>query len=408
MKIIVSKSDNLYGKVIAPSSKSHTHRAIILASLASGISTIKNPLLSDDCLATIDACRALGAEIKYRKNVKITGFNGKPNTPKSIIDVKNSGTTIRFMTAVSTLCKGDVKLTGDSSIKKRPIGELIRSLNDLGAYTKSVNNNDCPPVEIKNNIKGGITVLNGISSQFLSALLITCPFADNNSEIKVTNLKSKPYINLTLDHLRRAGITIQNDNLKNYKITGKQRIDAKDYTVPGDYSSAAFLLAAASITNSKIKLKGLDPNDAQGDKLILNLIKEMKICDKREIDLMNNPDLLPIIAVMGCFSEGKTILRNVEHARLKESDRINSIFIELKKMGAEIQELKDGLIINRSNLKGAKLNGHNDHRIVMALAIAALGSKGTSVINNAETISVSFPNFIKTMQKLNANIKVEE
>jgi len=410
MKLVVKKTNELNGKICAPPSKSHTHRAIILASLAAGTSTIKNPLLSEDCLATIKACKAIGADIKFdsHSNLQIKGVNGKIQTPKDIIDVGNSGTTIRLMTSIIALCNGKVVLTGDESIRKRPIDYLLNSLNDLGANTKSINMNGCPPVLVEGQIRGGKTTLEGISSQFLSGLLISCPLAKSDTEIKVEILKSKPYIEMTLEHLKRVGINIDFQNFNKFNIAGNQKIQSKNYTIPGDYSSAAFLLAAANITKSKISITGLDPNDKQGDKEIYKIINRMNNGVKREIDLLNNPDLLPIVAVLGCYSKGITIIKNVEHARLKESDRIKSTYSNLKKMNADIQETDDGLIVKKSKLVGNnKLNGHKDHRIVMALAVAALGAKGHTTIEEAETISVSFPNFVKSMQKINAKIRLE-
>lgn len=408
MRLVVEKSERLEGCVSAPPSKSHTHRAVILASLADGASKIRNPLLSNDCLATVDACRAIGAEIDIDQELKIKGVAGKPGTPDQTIDVRNSGTTIRLMTSIVALCEGSSTLTGDESIRKRPMDPLLKSLNDIGAGALSILGNGNPPVRIKGRMKGGSTTIEGISSQFVSGLLIACSLAEADTEITVLDLKSRPYVDMTLSHLNRVGIKVHRTDQDIFQIPGNQRMTAQDYTIPGDFSSAAFLLAAAHITNSDIIVSGLDMQDPQADKAILNIIEEMKNGEERTIDLGNSPDLLPITAVLGCYAGGTTVIKNVEHARLKESDRISSMCSELVKMGADIEELDDGLLVRNSNLKGARLEGHEDHRVVMALAVAALGAEGTTEITDAETIGISFPEFISIMRELGANMRTEE
>ena len=407
MKLVVEKTARLDGAVTAPPSKSHTHRAIIIASLAAGTSTIENPLMSDDCIATMDACKKIGAKLDVGNMLKVTGVGGRPQTPKSVIDVRNSGTTIRFMSAVTALCDGLTKLTGDSSIRTRPIGPLLRSLEDLGVERAvSVKGNGCPPVAITGKLRGGRTVVDGQSSQFLSGLLVSCPLAEGDSEIEVKELSSRPYVEMTLEHLERAGAKVRHDELKKFHIGGGQSYGPVHTTVPGDHSSAAFLLAAAQITDSTIEVLGLDENDTQGDKAITKILLQMRTGDKRVIDLRDMPDLLPVSAVLGCYSDGTTVLKNVIGARHKESDRISAICAELKKMGASIEERPDGLIVRRSILKGAKLDGHKDHRIVMALAVAALKAQGVSIINDADTVSASYPRFVEDLALLGANIKV--
>jgi 3-phosphoshikimate 1-carboxyvinyltransferase len=380
---------------------------MIIASLATGTSTIENPLLSDDCLATIEACKKIGAELDAGKLLKVTGVGGKPRTPKSEIDVHNSGTTIRFMTAVTALCDGITKLTGDSSIQARPIGPLLSSLTDLGAKgAVSVKGNGCPPVAITGKMTGGKTSIDGQSSQFLSGLLLACPLAEGGSEIDVKDLNSRPYVKMTLEHLKIAGAKVHDDEMKRFHIDGGQSYKPFRIKVPGDYSSAAFVIVAAKITGSTIKILGLDQNDSQGDKAIITILQQMRSGNKREIDMRDTPDLLPVTAVLGCCSEGTTVLRNVPHARLKESDRISTLCKELKKMGANIEERPDGLMVSRSELKGAKLDGHKDHRIVMALAVAALNAQGKSIINDADMVSTSYPMFVGDLVGLGANIKV--
>jgi 3-phosphoshikimate 1-carboxyvinyltransferase len=409
MKLIVNKTEKLNGTARVPPSKSHTHRAIILASLASGISQINNPLKGEDCISTIKACQQIGAKIDTNDyGLEINGVHGKPQTPQNIIDVGNSGTTLRLMSAVVAHCKGKVILTGDESIQKRPIESLLNALNDLGAKATSLNGTGRPPVEIQGLLKGGNTKIQGISSQFISGLLITCSLAQFDSTIQVVDLKSKPYIDMTIQHLKQCGVQIQHDDYKIFSIPKNQYIQPRKFTVPADFSSAAFLLSAANITHSTIEVDGLDFNDVQGDKVILDIIKKMNSDKIREIDLGNSPDLLPVTAVLACYAKGMTIIKNVEHARMKESDRIRAMSLELHKLGANIEERADGLIIKESALSGAKVNGYMDHRIVMALAVAGLGANGTTEINNAESITVSYPGFVKTMQKLKANIDVEE
>lgn len=407
MKLVVEKSGGLSGSVTAPPSKSHTHRAVIIASLAYGSSVIDNPLMSDDCIATIEACRQLGAKIEAGKVLKIDGVGGKPRTPAAQIDVRSSGTTIRFMTAVSALCDGTTTLTGDGSVRARPFGPLLRSIKDLGAKSaESILGNGCPPVAVTGKLNGGTTVIEGYSSQFVSGLLVACPLAEAASEISVRNMRSRPYVAMTLEHLGRAGAKVRHEALSKFYIDGNQPYGSLDYTVPGDHSSAAFLRAAAEVTGSDFEILGLDEQDSQGDRAITGMIRKIRSGDAREIDLRDTPDLLPVAAVLGCHAEGTTILKNAGHARHKESDRISALCAELKKMGAAIEERPDGLVIRGSGLKGAELDGHGDHRIVMALAVAALVADGRSVINGAGTLSKSYPRFAEDMARLGANMRV--
>jgi 3-phosphoshikimate 1-carboxyvinyltransferase len=409
VKLVVDKTGKLSGAVTAPPSKSHTHRAIIIASLACGTSTIENPLLSGHCIATLDACRKFGAKLEVGKVLRIAGVGGRPKTPRSRIDVRNSGTTIRFMTAVSALCPGVTELTGDASIRARPMGPLLRSLTDLGARgAESLNGNGCPPVAVTGMMKGGHTVVDGFSSQFISGLLVACPLAEADSAIEVRNLNSRPYVRMTLEHLERAGANIRHNQLKKFHMEGAQSYGPVHYTVPGDHSSAAFLLAAAFITDSDIDVLGLDEKDSQGDRTISGIMRKMRSRDRREIDLRDTPDLLPVSAVLGCHAEGTTILKNAQHGRHKESDRISALCAELKKMGADIEERRDGLVVRSGGLRGARLDGHGDHRMVMALAVAALGATGRSIINGAEALSTSYPDFVDDLARLGAKMRMVE
>jgi 3-phosphoshikimate 1-carboxyvinyltransferase len=409
MKLIVESGERLEGSVRAPPSKSHTHRAIIIASLASGESVIENPLECDDTLATIDACRMLGAEIDVKNKLIVKGVAGKPRRPDSEINVRNSGTTMRFMTAVSALCKGATILTGDDSVRTRPIAPLLASLTELGApRARSFNNDGCPPVTVTGRMTGGNTRIDGQSSQFVSALLLACPLADNDSLIEVTGLRSRPYVDMTLGHMERCGVRVWGRETSRFLELASKPYKQTNYTVPGDHSSAAFLRVAGEITSSEIEITGLDEGDSQGDRVISDIMSEMRSGESRTIDLSDNPDLLPILAVLACHSDGETILGNVQHARAKESDRIAAMCSELRKMGANVEERPDGLAIRKSQLRGAELDGHGDHRIVMALAVAGLTAGERTIINGADAISKSYPGFVRDLASLGAKIRMVE
>jgi len=406
VKLVVEKTEKLGGTITAPPSKSHTHRALVIASLARGQSVIHNPLMCDDTAATIEACKMFGAKIEGENELHITGVDGQPGCSDSEVDVRGSGTTMRFMTAIYALCNGATNITGNESVQKRPITPLLDSLVDLGAgRAKSLNRDGNPPVCVGGKMSGGKTIIDGESSQFISALLLACPLTEKDSFIEVKGLKSRPYVNMTLEHLKRSRVMVWNDETDKLFIPGSQSYRPKDYTVPGDYSSAAFIRAAAAITDSKIVIAGLDEDDSQGDKEFERVMGEMMSGKEREIDLRDMPDLLPILAVMACNCDGTTILANVPHARKKESDRISAISNELRKMGAQIEELPDGLKIKKSILKGAELEGHKDHRIAMALAVAALAAEGRTIISDANAISKSYPNFVSDLAGLGANIR---
>jgi len=424
MKLVVENIKEIKGETNVPSSKSHTIRGFIFASLAEGESTLKNTLESEDTKAALNACRSLGAEIirTGEEEYEITGFNGHPNVKNTKINTLNSGTTTNLISSVAALANRKIIIDGDDSIRKRPIQPLLVALKNLGAEVRSINKNGCPPIEIKGRLTGGKTKLDCKSSQYLSSLLITCPLLDQNTEIEILNVCEIPYIEMTLRWLDELGINYENKDYVNILIYGNQKYSAFQKTMPSDWSSATFLLVAASMIGKQVVIEGLDMNDTQADKLVLNYLKEMgakiKIDEQKitvnrsqlygcELDLNNTPDALPSIAILGCFAEGKTVIKNVAHARIKETDRIKAMTMELSKMGAEVHETDDGMILEQSELKGTKLNGYNDHRIVMALSLAGLIAEGRTEINTAEAIKVTFPNYIEVMNNLGANMRME-
>jgi 3-phosphoshikimate 1-carboxyvinyltransferase len=419
------KRSALAGDIRIPPSKSHTIRAAVFAGLARGTSVIHGPLKSDDTLACLNALRQLGTEVTEDDNWTIRGFNGRPRVPDAALDVKNSGTSLRFLSAVAALADGEIEITGDASTQTRPMEPLLNALRSLGAVmAESKKKNGRAPLTVRGRAAGGMASVDGVTSQFISALLIIAPLLKRNSQLKVVKLNERPYIEITLYWLRKLGIEFTKKGRNNFNVTGGQTYYPFERAIPADFSSATFPLVGALITEgSDVLLKGLDMTDPQGDKKIIEIVKEMggqveaesggvrvkfSELEGDEIDLNEMPDALPALAVLGCFAEGETKLVNVPQARLKETDRIKVMAGELRKMGADVEELKDGLAVRKSALTGAKVNGHGDHRVVMALALAGLAAEGETEITTAESASVTFPGFRESMQALGAAIEEVE
>jgi len=419
MKQTINPVKSLSGEITIPSSKSHTIRALLVAALAKGESTIINPLDSADTQSCVDAIKVLGAKIKLENDRWIVnGTGGNIHPLADTIDVGNSGTTLYLTAGLAALSSHKITFTGDNQIKSRPIGNLLNSLKDLGAEIKYSEKEGYPPFSIQGPLKGGNTSIECPTSQYLSSLLLCTPLVNGNTEIEVPLLREQPYVEMTLKWLNEQFVMYDTTDFKEFFIPGGQRFEAFEKQVPGDFSSATFFLCAAAITGSTLTLKGLDMADSQGDKAVVYMLKEMgckldigrdfiKIegCPLKgcEFDLNDTPDALPAMAVTACFAKGETRLYNVPQARLKETDRISVMKEELKKMGANIKELDDGLVIQGSSgnmLKGTEVSGHEDHRVIMALAIAALGAKDPTIIDNINAVSITFPNFFKLLNQI--------
>ncbi|HOJ65021.1 MAG TPA: 3-phosphoshikimate 1-carboxyvinyltransferase [Spirochaetota bacterium] len=423
MKFEVAKS-KISGEVFIPGSKSHTIRALFFALLANGESKIFNPLESDDAISAFNTVLHFGAKVeKEDKHYIVQGVNGKLRLPDDVINVGNSGTTLRIAISLASLIDGWTVFTGDHQIRNRVLEPLILALNNFGATVVSTRNNYKAPILVKGIARGGKTDLDAVTSQFLTSLLISCPLMEKDTVIKITRLNEQPYVDMTLWWLDKFGIKYENNSYKEFFIKGGQSYKSFSETIPGDFSSATFFLVLASINKSKIKLYNLDMSDVQGDKRVIEILKEMgakiEINDKEksvtieggdlkgiEIDMNDIPDALPALAVAGCFARGETKLLNVYQARLKETDRIKVMATELTKMGARITELEDGLIIKESKLMSANVNGHFDHRVVMALTIAGLNVEGKTIVDTAEAASVTFPEFADYIKKCNGNLNV--
>jgi len=425
MKLIVKKS-RLCGEVVVPASKSHTIRAVAIASLAAGESIIRKPLESGDTESAVNCYRALGAKIDTSdaKLWKVSGTGGQISPPTEIIDVGNSGTTLRLAMGSAALAQPGRRttFTGDEQIRSRPIGPLMEALGGLGAKCKALRNNGKAPVEISGRLAGGRTSIAATTSQYLSSLLLCTPAAANDSEIDVTLLNEPGYVQMTLGWLDKQAIEYEKEGLRKFRVKGGQRYKAFDECICGDFSSATFFLCGAALAGDEVTLLGLDFSDSQPDRAVVDYLKAMgaeieigpssitvKAASLKgiEIDMNKTPDALPAMAVMAAFAEGETRLVNVPQARSKETDRIKCMAEELKKMAVDVEELADGLIIRHSRPKPAQLDGHSDHRIVMGLSLAGLAIDDQCTVDTAEAMSVTFPDYVELMKGIGAKMELK-
>ncbi|MCX7046379.1 MAG: 3-phosphoshikimate 1-carboxyvinyltransferase [Candidatus Sumerlaeota bacterium] len=425
MKFIITPKPILRGAVDIPASKSHTVRAAVFSTLAEGRSVVHNPLDSLDARAAIAAGQALGARFDVQPDKWIVEGVGRAGLkpPENVMDVMNSGTTLYIFMAAAALVDGWTVLTGDDQIRRRPAGALLNALNNLGAQAFSTRGNGCCPLCIRGPMRGGRTSIEAVTSQWVSAILINAPLAAGQTILDVPLLNEAPYVRMTMNWLDAFGIRYEAaPDLSRFVIPGGQKYPPFERRVAADFSSATFFFGAGAVLDADITLRGLDMNDPQGDKAVVDYLRAMgaeidtngpEIRVRRanlkgaDLDLNATPDALPMMAVVGALAEGTTRLLNVPQARVKETDRITVMREELTRMGARIEELPDGLVIHGGKLKGAKVHGHADHRVVMALSVAGMAAQGETEIATAEAAAVTVPQFTALMSALGAVIKSE-
>ena len=422
MSCKIEKS-KLSGNLVCPPNKSYTHRAIFLAALAGHNSKVDNVLFSADTFATINACKNFGAQIEKENSSIIVKKSIGEGTFVPEIDAENSGTTIRIASGIASLFSEKTTLTGDSSLQKRPMQPLLNALESIGAKCSS--NDGMPPMEITGKIKGGdVTIPGNFSSQFISALLISAPLTEKGMNLAIEgNLVSKPYLDATISTMRHFGVTVQTlIPYKRYNIA-PQIYKPSTFTVPIDFSSLALLLSAAVLCGENFVIQGNLGNLPQGDEVFLDILEQVgvkvtiedgkiSIQSPEELtggrfDLSNSPDLLPPLAILSLKTSSPIEIVNVKHARLKETDRIAIVAREIVKLGVEVEEKEDGLILSKSNnLKGTTLNSEDDHRLFMAFCIAGM-YVGDCTVTNPESVKVSYPKFIEEMVKIGAKISIQ-
>jgi len=411
--VTIRKTESLKGEVCASPSKSYTQRMFLAATLANGISKVSNPLISDDTQATLRAIKALGAQVTNAEECwTVTGAYPVTNA-KEPIECGESGATLRFMIPVAALAPDPSILVFNGSFANRPIEPLLQSLENLGAkaQVRKLGGKDAVFVGGGGILGGDTSIAGDISSQFISGLMFACP------------LQSSDYVKMTLDVLSKHEIQVEiHDNFNRIKIPANQSYKPCDLRVPGDFSSASFLLAAAAITNSKVQLNNLEYKSVQGDKAILGIFKQMgldgKVCNNSVeisgtggplkpivVDAKNIPDLVPVCAALACFADGTSKITGAQRLKLKESDRLKSLHLELGKMGAKIRADQSSLVIEGPcNLHGAVIDPHNDHRIAMACSVAAIGAEGKTTIRNAECVRKSYPQFFAHLKQIGVEI----
>ena len=424
-KIFVTRS-HLNGNVKCPPSKSYTHRAIFISSLAHGKSRIINPLISRDTIASIEACRAFGIKISRRDQELIITGKDTLRVPQNVINVENSGTTMRFISAISSLLKrGYVVITGDDSIRKRPMAPLLIALRQLGINSFSARKNDRAPIIVQGGrISGGdVTIDGSVSSQFISGLLIAGVRAESSISISVVGKQvSKSYIESTINVMSKFGAKIRySKDYKRYKILSRRYVPTM-FTIPGDFSTAALLLSAGTLVGDELTVSNLNFSLPQGDSKILEILRKIGAIiniDKRngtvkaygtqeldggEFDLSDTPDLLPVVAILSLKSINPVRIYGVSHTRYKETDRLKIIESELRKLGVNTKISSDEItLISPKNLKNARLNSHDDHRLFMSFVIAAMLTE-KSVVDGLESVDVSYPSFVHDIRRIGAKL----
>jgi 3-phosphoshikimate 1-carboxyvinyltransferase len=400
-----------------PGSKSYTHRALMAAALAGGTSVLTNALAAEDTELTAAALARLGAGINWQgTTIRVTGRGGRWLPAQLPIYLGNSGTSMRFLTALAALGEGEYLLTGTDRLCQRPLGELLEALGQAGVQAVSERGDGCPPVRVTGGLTGGKAQLSGgTSSQYLSALLFIGPLAPTGLKIEITGeLVSRPYVDLTLEVLGNFGISYYREGYRYFELPGGQCYLPRDYVIEADASSASYFWAAAAITGGRVTITNLSLESSQGDAAFPEVLGRMGCAVESTpagltvrggplqgitVDMATMPDLVPTLAVLAAFATGDTVITGVAHLRHKESDRLAAVATELGKLNIEARETPDGLVIRGGTPKGAVIHTYNDHRIAMSFAVAGLKIPGVA-IEDPECVAKSFPDFWQFFKQL--------
>jgi 3-phosphoshikimate 1-carboxyvinyltransferase len=410
----------LNATVRVPGSKSLTNRALLIASLANGTTRLTNALFSDDSRYFAGALQTLGFDVQLDEancEMSIAGLGGKIPAPKAELFIGNAGTAVRFLSAFLTLGNGEYILDGDARMRERPIGDLVEALTQLGAELETTNN--CPPVSIKaTGLRGGKAKIAGdISSQFLSALLMVAPYAKQPIEIEViTELNSKPYVDMTLAVMKDFGINIERDNYSRFVVHPASYSWLSTYSIESDASAASYFFAAPAICGGKVRVENISRQSRQGDIAFLNVLRQMGcvINDGNDfievtgalslhgvdVDMRDIPDTAQTLAAIAPFASTPTRIRGIASARLKETDRIHATCTELARLGVQVQEHEDGMTIYPcKKFVPATIQTYNDHRMAMAFSLIGLRMDGVT-IEDPSCVSKTFPDYFEVLDSL--------
>lgn len=404
--------------VTVPGSKSYTHRILIAAALSDGQCRIINPLRSEDTLLTLGGLKQMGVMVDAdSEDMIVEGAAGRLSPCADPVYLGNSGTSIRLLTGVCALGKGAYVLDGTERMRERPIADLLDGLNQLGVSAHSIRGNGCPPVQVTGDrIRGGTVRLKcGISSQFLSSMLLLAPYTADGLEIVVAEGPvSKPYVDMTLEVMRRLEVSVERDGYARFHVPGKQVYRSGTYQVEPDCSQAGYFWGAAAVTGASVKVRGTTLRSRQGDVRFVEVLAAMGCGVVEEpdgilvsggpltgvnVDMSDMPDMVPTLAVIAAFASGDTVIRNVAHLKAKESDRLGSVVAELGKMGIEADCTDSGMVISGGKPRGAEIETYDDHRIAMSFAIAGLKIPGMR-IREEGCVRKSFPDFWEVFETL--------
>ncbi len=411
------------GRVRAPGSKAYTHRALLASLLSQGETIIQGASECDDAHRTLEAIQFLGARVQIQNSRIVSYGTGRLASNTAPIDCGESGATLRLLTAIAGTSPTRTTLVAGHRLAKRPLEPLLKAMETLGASTTIAENGEGCEVKVHGPLKGGETWIRGdVSSQFISGLLFAAPLAASDVTIHLNGrLESRPYVEMSLQVLKRHGISIAvGDN--DFHIPAPQKYTAAFHDVPGDFSSSAFLIAGGGLAGEEITVSGLNPGSGEPDAVFLKVVDQMGLdvrnvgqtlevrgskLEPFEFDAMNNPDLVPPLEVLGCFAKGISEIRGVRRLRYKETNRLQTIPAELGKMGAKIRVNGDIVKIRGGGLVGCELDSKRDHRVAMSCAIASIGATGDSSIHNAEAVSKSYPEFFQDLSTLGVDLNVE-